>query len=72
MERTNKQNSDYEKVVDGFAKAFKNCKTYSQLRRRIYTYLYERYGKKVPKEKLKAHADDFAEGVALKLNIPQE
>lgn len=72
MERTSKQNSDYEKVVDGFAKAFKNCKTYSQLRRRIYTYLYERYGKKVPKEKLKAHADDFAESVALKLNIPQE
>lgn len=71
MERTSKQNSDYEKVVDGFAKAFKNCKTYSQLRRRIYTYLYERYGKKVPKEKLKAHADDFAESVALKLNIPQ-
>lgn len=72
MERTNKQNSDYEKIVDGFAEAFKNCKTYSQLRRRIYTYLYTRYGKKVPKEKLKAHADDFAEGVALKLNIPQE
>ena len=72
MERTNKQNSDYEKIVDGFAEAFKNCKTYSQLRRRIYTYLYERYGKKVPKEKLKAHADDFAESVALKLNIPQE
>ena len=71
MERTNKQNSDYEKVVDGFAKALKDCKTYSQLRRRIYTYLYERYGKKVPKEKLKAHADDFAESVALKLNIPQ-
>lgn len=72
MERTNKQNNVYEKVVDGFAKAFKDCKTYSQLRRRIYTYLYKRYGKKVPKEKLKAHADDFAEGVALKLNIPQE
>ena len=72
MERTNKQNSDYEKVVDGFAKAFKNCKTYSELTQKIYSYLYKRYGKKVPKEKLKAHADDFAESVALKLNIPQE
>jgi hypothetical protein len=71
MERTNKQNSDYEKVVDGFAKAFKSCKTYSQLNQKIYAYLYKRYGKKVSKEKLKAHADDFAESVALKLNIPQ-
>ncbi len=71
MERTNKQNSDYEKIVDGFAKALKDCKTYSQLNQRIYACLYKRYGKKVSKEKLKAHADDFAESVSLKLNIPQ-
>lgn len=71
MERENKQNGVYEKLVDCFAKALKDCKTYSELTQIIYTYLYKCYGKKVSKEKLKAHADDFAESVALRLNIPQ-
>lgn len=72
MERTNKQKETYEKLVNCFSKALKDCKTYGQIKRRIYTYLCKNCGKQVSREKLKAHADDLAEGVALRLNIPQE
>lgn len=63
-----KEQENYNKVIGQFADMCKGCKTYSQIKQKIYSFLCKRYGKI---EQVKHYAEDFAESVALRLNIPQ-
>lgn len=63
-----KEQEQYNKVIGQFADMCKGCKTYPQIKQKIYSFLCKRYGKS---DVVKHYADDFTESVALRLKIPQ-